>query len=144
MAWWIWVLIGFFLLALELTTAGLHLGFFGAGAIIVGLIVAAGYGGPTWVQLLLFSIVSLVLLLLFRQPMLRRLREAGTDREVDALGGQIAHAITEIAPGAFGKAELRGSSWNARNTGSTALVAGQRCRVAKVDGLTLHVIADES
>lgn len=144
MAWWIWVLIGFFLLALELLTAGIHLGFFGAGAIAVGILVAAGFGGPAWVQLLLFSVLSILLLVLFRQPILRRLRESGTDRQVDALGGQIAHATSEIAPGTFGKAELRGASWSARNVGTVPVVAGQRCLVVKVDGLTLHIQADES
>ena len=144
MAWWIWVLIGFSLLALELLTSGIHLGFFGVGAIGVGVLVAFGVGGPLWMQFLLFSIISIVLLVLFRQPIIRRLRETGPGHEVDGLAGQIAHATTDIAPAGFGRAELRGAGWSARNVGDTALVAGQRCVVMKVDGLTLHVKADES
>lgn len=143
MAWWIWVLFGFFLLALELLTTGIHLGFFGAGAIVVGLLVAFGVGGPLWLQLLLFSIVSVVLLVLFRQPLIRRLRESGLDREVDALSGQVAHATSDIAANGFGKVELRGSSWSARNTGNSPIAAGDRCIVTRVDGLTLHVQAEQ-
>jgi membrane protein implicated in regulation of membrane protease activity len=37
-----------------------------------------------------------------------------------------------------GKVELRGSSWSARSA-RAALARGQRCRVERVDGLTLWV-----
>jgi membrane protein implicated in regulation of membrane protease activity len=40
---------------------------------------------------------------------------------------------------AIGKAELRGSTWNARNVGETPITEDQRCRVESVDGLTLSV-----
>lgn len=142
MPWWVWVLVGFFLLALELLSSGIHLGFFGAGAMIVALLVAMGVGGPLWVQLLSFSVISIVLLALFRQPILRKLRESGAGREVDAVVGQIAHAQGDIAAGSFGRAELRGTSWSAKNVGGAPLAAGQRCLVEKVDGLTLWVRAE--
>ena len=41
-----------------------------------------------------------------------------------------------------GKVELRGSMWSARNTSGVTLIAGQRARVAAVDGLTLAVIPE--
>jgi membrane protein implicated in regulation of membrane protease activity len=48
-----------------------------------------------------------------------------------------------IEPGGRGKLELRGSTWDARNVGDTALSAGSRCLVQSVDGLTLHVRAED-
>ena len=139
MAWWIWVLLGFALLALELLTTGIHLGFFAIGAFVVSLLVALGVGGPVWLQFLLFSVISIALLVVLRQPIVRRLRESGTKKDVDAVVGQTALAIGDISAGQFGRAELRGSSWAARNIGNSSITNGQRCVVEKVDGLTLFV-----
>ena len=51
MSWWIWVLLAFALLALELTAATLHIGFFAAGALVVGLLVLFGVEMPLWMEL---------------------------------------------------------------------------------------------
>lgn len=145
MAWWIWVLLGFLLLALEVTSLGLHLAFFGLGALAVGLLVALGVGGPLWVQFLLFTVISIASLLLFRGPLLRRLRTSvvgeARDQDIDSVVGGTAVAISDIAVDELGQAELRGSSWKARNVGKTPLSAGQRCIVERVDGLMLFVRA---
>jgi len=141
MIWWIWVLAGFVLLALELLTAGIHLGLFGASAIVVGLLVLAGVGGPLWVQFLLFSILSVVLLVVVRPPLMRKLRASETSKKVDSLVGEIAVVSASIEPHALGRAELRGSSWSARNMGDDAVPAGQRCKVEAVEGLTLLIRA---
>jgi membrane protein implicated in regulation of membrane protease activity len=37
---------------------------------------------------------------------------------------------------------MRGSSWSARTVGAEALKPGQRCRVEKVEGLTLWLRAE--
>ena len=47
-----------------------------------------------------------------------------------------------MAPGAVGRVALRGSNWEARNEGDTALGANQRCRVTRVSGLQLGVVAE--
>jgi membrane protein implicated in regulation of membrane protease activity len=47
-----------------------------------------------------------------------------------------------MAPGAVGRVELRGSSWEARNEGDTPLGANQRCRVTRVSGPQLGVVAE--
>jgi membrane protein implicated in regulation of membrane protease activity len=41
-----------------------------------------------------------------------------------------------------GTAELRGTSWTARNIGPAPLANGQRCKVQRVDGLMLYVKAE--
>ena len=50
--------------------------------------------------------------------------------------------IEAVAPGGLGKAELRGTQWAARTSGSATLPPGQRCRVERVEGLTLWVRAE--
>lgn len=140
MLWWIWILLGFFLLLVELLTpGGLYLLFFGTAAILVGMLAGLDLSGPTWMQWLLFSILSIVALLLFRRPLLQKLRPAGQSKEVDSLAGETAVTLEDIAVDAIGKAELRGTSWNARNIGSNPLTRGQRCIVERVEGLMLWV-----
>jgi membrane protein implicated in regulation of membrane protease activity len=141
MAWWIWVLAGFALLAIEMASTTMHVGFFGLGAFIEALLVAVGVAGPLWAQILTFTIVSLVLLLLVRPFVVRKLKLSET-RIVDSLVGESAVAIDTIAPSGLGKAEMRGSTWNARTIGENGLQPGQRARVERVDGLTIHIRAD--
>ena len=45
----------------------------------------------------------------------------------------------EIGAGGYGKVELRGTTWNARNAGETPVAADQACRVERVEGLTLWI-----
>jgi membrane protein implicated in regulation of membrane protease activity len=56
---------------------------------------------------------------------------------VDSLVGEIAVASTAMTAGGVGQAQLRGSSWNARNASQTAVAAGARCRVTRVEGLVI-------
>lgn len=139
LSWWLWLLLGILLLVLELMTpGGFYVLFFGAGAILVGLLAAAGIAGGPAMQWLLFAVISLAALLLFRKPLQRR-TETKLSRQVDALTDDVAIAMGDIGLRQFGKAELRGTAWNARNVGDTVIAAGQRCRVERVDGLTLDI-----
>ncbi len=140
MLWWMWLLLGFFLLLVEmLTPDGFFFLFFGAGALVVGLLAGLNYGGPPWLQWLLFSVFSIVALLLFRKPLLEKVRRSQRTGEVDSMVGETAVVVRDIEVNGVGKVELRGTTWSAVNAGSTALAAGQRCSVEKVEGLMLHV-----
>jgi inner membrane protein len=140
MLWWHWIVIGLVFAVLEIAgPGGFFIIFFGVGAVVVGLLDRVGLAGPLWVQWLLFSFVSVVSLLVFRNPLLRRFSVQDTAMTVDRLEGEIAVPHDDIAPGAVGRAELRGSQWSARNAGTTPLSRGQRCVVVKVDGLMLFI-----
>jgi hypothetical protein len=142
MAWWIWVLGGLVLLLAEvLTPGGFFVVFFGAGAILVGALKGLGWQGPGWAEWLLFTVLSVVSLALFREPLLRRFH-LGSGKPVDRLEGETALVTEDVAPGGVGKAEMRGASWTARSSGASALVRGQRCRVERVEGLTLWLRAE--
>jgi membrane protein implicated in regulation of membrane protease activity len=143
MLWWHWAVLGLVLAVLELASpGGFFIIFFGAGALLVGVLTLAGFGGPLWVQWLLFSVLSVATLLVFRDPLLRRMRASEHTGPVDALTSDVATASEDIAPGAVGYAELRGSSWSARNVGASSVVKGQRCAVRRVDGLMLHITGE--
>lgn len=140
MVWWIWVLIAFAILALEMTAATLHVGFFSVGAFAVAILVALGVDLPLSTQLLIFTAVSL-LAFFFLRPMLVRKLKLDQKKVVDSLVGEQALALEDIGIGGSGRAEMRGSTWSARNVGETALTRGQRCTVAEVDGLVIHLRA---
>jgi membrane protein implicated in regulation of membrane protease activity len=98
-----------------------------------------GVAGAAWGQLLLFSLLSVVSLLVFRKPLMRRFGLAAPGPPVDSMIGEICTVVQ--APGAdgFGKVELRGTSWTARAAPGASFTVGQRCRVERVDGLTLWI-----
>jgi inner membrane protein len=140
MTWWLWIVLGLVLIALELATpGGFFVIFFGIAALTVGALVLLDVVGAVWMQWLLFPIVALATLRLFRQPLLGAMRVGQPGHEVDALVGEVAIAAADIAPGKHGRAELRGSSWSARNVDTNTLTAGQRCRVVAVQGLMLDL-----
>ena len=141
--WWHWLAVGLILVLLEMAApGGFFVIFFGLASIAVGLLVFAGISGPLWMQLLLFSVLSTVFLLLFRNPLMRRMQlNRGTD-EIDNLTGEPAKAIEDFGPGEPGRVELRGTIWTARNGGPSAIARGARVRVVAVDRLTVVVIPE--
>ena len=143
MQWWHWALLGLVLGLLELATpGGFFILFFAIGAMLVSLLSLFGIAGPLWVQWILFGVFSIVTLFFFRDPLLRRMRASERTGPIDQLTSDIAVVKEGIAPGAVGRAELRGSAWSALNVGVGMLHRGQRCAVRKVDGLTLHITAE--
>jgi membrane protein implicated in regulation of membrane protease activity len=142
MAWWLWVLMGLGLLALELfTPGGFYVLFFGVGAVVVGALVGLGWVGPPWTEWLIFSVISILSLVFFRRPVLAWFSAGDRDHAIDQLEGELAVPLEDLAPGAVGKAELRGAAWTAQNADDRLLAKGQRCRVARVEGLTLWIRA---
>ncbi len=135
MVWWAWVLFGVALLVVEMASpGGLFALFFGIGAIAVGALVGLGISGPTWLQWGLFAVLSVSLLVLFRRRLRGKLGAPGLQAD---LAGEVATVIDDVPAGGVGKAELRGTPWEARAAGNLALQKGQRCRVERVEGLTL-------
>lgn len=140
MSWWAWVLFGIGLLVVEMVTpGGLFALFFGVGALCVA--VVAALGAPATVQWLAFTVVSLVLLATLRRSLRERLFRAPAP-PVDSIVGEEVVLLGDLLVGAEGKAELRGVPWSARVASGIALRKGQRCRVERVDGLTLWVRAE--
>lgn len=145
LGWWLWLVLGLVLAGLELMTpGGLYLIFFGISAMLVGLLSAVGLVQPLWLQVVLFTVLALFALGLFRRALLARLRRDAPSAPVDGLVGETAVTLEDIPAGGEGRVELRGSAWQARNTGLHSLTAGEHCIVERVDGLTLWVRGNEA
>jgi membrane protein implicated in regulation of membrane protease activity len=138
MTWWIWALLGLALLALEMITPGGFFAiFFGIAAIVVGSLGGLGWVTDGAMQWLLFSVLSVVGVALFRKPVMRALKLDQPRKSVDSIPGEEATIVEEVAPGGVGKAELRGAVWSARTEGTAPLAKGRRARVDRIEGLTL-------
>ena len=141
--WWHWLVLGLLLIALELAASGgFYIIFFGVAAVVISLMVALGAETPLWMELALFSVLSVGSLLFFRSPLMRWLNIDGIGVDVDSLVGETGVVQQDIAPHEIGRVELRGSSWSARNNGATPLAAGRRVTVVRVDRLMLIVEAE--
>jgi len=142
MDWWIWILLGLALLLAELVTpGGFYILFFGLGGIAVGLLSVFEAAGPIWFQIVLFSIISVFSLWFFREKLLELTRGPSMDR-VDTYIGETAVALDDISVNGIGKAEMRGTPWNTRNVSGRPLARGERCKVERVEGLTIFVRAE--
>ena len=131
------------LIALELAASGgFYIIFFGVAAVIVAALSFVGASGPTWVQLFLFSVLSVTSLLFFRSPMLRWMKLDRGGADVDSLVGETAIAKQDIPAGEIGRVELRGTSWTARNRSTELLTNGRRCVVVAVERLMLIIEAE--
>jgi membrane protein implicated in regulation of membrane protease activity len=138
--WWHWLALGLILIALELAASGgFYIIFFGVAAVVIAALSLVGVAGPMWLQLLLFSILAIISLLFFRNPMLRWMKLDRASSDVDSLVGETAVVTQSIAAGDVGRVELRGTSWTARNRGTETLTTGRRCVVVAVDRLMLII-----
>ncbi len=137
---WMWLLLGLALAALEiLTPGGFFVIFFGVGAVVVGLLDFLGVSMSFPAQGLLFVAISIASILLLRKPLQERFQAKMPKEKVDNMVGETAQALEEIPADAIGKAELRGAAWNAHNIGDAPIPRSARCRVERIEGLTLYV-----
>ncbi|MDH3536205.1 MAG: NfeD family protein [Gammaproteobacteria bacterium] len=140
MPWWGWMIFGALLLGSELLAvdAGFYLVFIGIAAAITGLIELTGIGLEPWVQWLLFSAISIVLMVLFRKKLYARLRGSGVGYETGPAGETVT-VEQALAPGQTGRMSYRGTQWTIVNDSSQPFEQGQQVRISRVDGLTLKL-----
>ena len=137
--WWIWLSAGLLLLGFEMfIPTGMYLLIFGLSLIIVGGLSALGILASFNTQAFAAAAITVVLLFTVRRPLQAMLKGIAKPMGSD-ITAQVVTISENIAPGAIGKGQLSGSTWNVKNESSETLVADSRAAVAKVDGITLVV-----
>jgi membrane protein implicated in regulation of membrane protease activity len=136
MAWWMWMILG---LVLAIAEAQIPTNFFllafGVGGLIVGGLTGVGILATPWLEWLTFTLASIGALVGFQRALGGRHTEPS--RTVDDVRREIATILEDVPAGGIGRAELRGTTWTARGADGVALARGTRCRVDRIDGLTL-------
>ena len=108
MEWWLWIAVGLALTVAELATpSGFFIIFFGLAALTVGILTGLDMAGGTSVQWLLFSVLSIAYVLVFRGRLQRKVAMPEA-RDVDSLIGVLAIVQERLLPGVVGKVEVRG------------------------------------
>ena len=140
MAWWAWLIIGLFLMGAELlgVDAAFYLIFLGSAGLAVGLLGMVGLDLPVWGQWLLFSILAISSMVLFRRKLYDRYR-GGLPGFGDTRINEIVEVSETIDPGHTGRVSLRGSSWTAENVGENTMAPGEKARIIEAKGMTLKI-----
>jgi membrane protein implicated in regulation of membrane protease activity len=135
MAWWMWMILG---IVLTIAEAQIPTNFFllafGIGGLIIGALTGLGWIVTPWLEWLTFTLASVAALVGLQRTLSR---PETTGRTVDDLTRETAVVMDDVPAGGVGRAEMRGTPWSARGVDGAAIARGTRCRVTRVDGLTL-------
>ena len=143
MIWWGWMILGAVLLSAEMfaVDAQFYLVFLGVSAALVGIAETIGITLPEWGQWLAFASLSLVFFFTFRRTLYVKIR--GSDEHYpETIAGETINLVDDLAPGVETRSQYRGTGWTVRNVDTQTISGGGRAKVVKVEGLTLHVVAE--
>lgn len=133
-----WLILVAVMLVIEIFTMGLTTIWFSLGAVAAA--IAAGLDAPLWVQILLFSVVSVVIMILVRPFALKVMDRNRTKTNIDEVIGQQAEVIEAVDnQKEQGKVRFRGVEWMARSVDGSKLAAGDVVTVEAVSGVKLLV-----
>lgn len=135
----IWFLVGLAMMLLEFAIPGLIVIFFGAGAWIVAILTAIFPGMAVWVQLMLFTVISIAALLLLRKQLKKHFFSDQEGAESEGLDDYVGHnAVVEKAiKDGKGKILFRGTSWDAY--ADEDIPEGADVRIVDKDSIRLKV-----
>lgn len=133
---WLVLLVAF--AAAEAITVGLTSIWFAAGALAA--LVAALLGGPLWVQVTLFLLVSLLCLAAVRPLAKKHLNNKVEATNADRVIGAQAQ-VTEDIDNIHGKGAviIRGMAWSARSEDGGPITAGTMVKVLRIEGVKVFV-----
>lgn len=139
MSWHWWIIVTVVLMIAEVFTAGFFLACFAVGALLSA--VASYFVAGTVLQVLLFSLGSLLAFWLIRPAMLRHFpSDPGVRTNVDALAGRHARVVEEInSISGKGRVAIDGDNWKAVCTNCPVIELGEAVEIVKVDGAQLFV-----
>ena len=136
MTWYIWMFIFLLCLGLEIVTTGIFFFLcFSTGAMFAMIFSLLGVGIQT--ELIIFSCVSLVSILLIRPLFKKYFEKKKIETNVDSLIGTPAVVVEEIKSNSNGKIKVGGEIWLAVCKENVAV--GKEVIIDAVDGTKLVV-----
>ncbi|MDD3339747.1 MAG: NfeD family protein [Lachnospiraceae bacterium] len=110
----IWLILLVVLVIVELITVGLTTIWFAGGALVA--MIAAVFGAPLYIQIILFLVVSAALLIFTRPLAMKYMNKSRTKTNVDSLMGKravVTAAIDNLK--GTGQVVVNGLEWTARS-----------------------------
>ncbi|MGW6173095.1 NfeD family protein [Arthrobacter sp. NPDC055138] len=137
-SWVTWLVVFLILAIVEMVTLDLFFIMMSSGALVA--LFAALLGLPFWLQVVIFCVVALLMVLFVRPVALRHLHRGPRDlaTNVDRLIGESAIALESVTDHS-GVVKIGGDTWTARSADGSAIPAGQRVSVARIEGATAVV-----
>ncbi len=138
----LWFVAGVILILSEFVVPGVILVFFGAGAWLAALGAWLGLTPNLSSQLIVFAVSSVLLLVFlrrrFRDGFLGKVSEEGlTGDNIDDEVGGVVVVLEAMTPGAKGRVEYKGATWQALC--EAPLAKGDRAIITAHEGITLIV-----
>lgn len=135
----IWLAIAVVMIIMEIVSLGLTTIWFAGGALIAALV--AFLGGKLMLQIMVFSVVSLVLLIFTRPIAQKHLMKNTEKTNVESLIGKIGIVTADIRNLELeGVVKLNGLEWSARSEDETDIPKGSKVEVKAVSGVKLIVV----
>lgn len=141
--WHWWAGAAIILLIAEIFVPGFFLFCLSMGCLAAS--ASAALGADSTVQLICFSIVSLIAFFTLRPLLMKRMwKDNGVRTNNDALTGQRGRVTQDFEPGLrLGRVSVAGDDWRAECTTDRSLHVGDLVEVVRVDSNTLVVKAIE-
>ena len=136
--WVLWLTLAVVFAVVEVLILDLVFLMLAAGA--AAALATALAGGEAWLQIVMFSGVSLLMLAAVRPTALRHLKKGPAEQltNVDTLPGRTALVLEETSAAA-GLAKVDGETWTARSATGDVIPAGTEVEIDRVEGATLVV-----
>ena len=132
---WLALMIGF--AVLEAATVQLICIWFAAGSLTA--MAVSLLGGPLWLQILVFFVISIVLFAMLWPLAKKHFKPKLVATNADALVGRICTVTEDIDPLEGGRVKLGDVTWSARTDGGAAISAGKQVKVLKIQGAKVIV-----
>ena len=135
-----WLIAAILLVAAETVGGQFFLLMLGGGALGTAAFAALADSAPVWSQGVVFGVISVLLLMLARPPLMRRFsRTPWFATNSDALPGKLALVLESVNTHA-GQVKVDGEVWTARPLeGSDVYPSGTTVTVVRIDGATAVV-----
>ncbi len=138
MTWYMWLVVIAVLLIIEVFTMGLTTIWFCIGSI--GGIIMSLLGFSTIWQIVVFAVVSIIAMLLFRPISIKYLNKVKATTNIDDLVGKVVVLTQDIdESNNLGKADLKGMEWTVFCDEKPAPKMGDKAIVRSIEGVKLVV-----
>lgn len=134
----IWLIIVAVMLIIEIFTMGLTTIWFSLGAVAAA--IASGLEAPIWLQIVLFSVVSVLVMILVRPFAVKVINKERIKTNIEEIVGEKAVVIEEIDnEKEKGMVRFRGVEWMARSVDGSILAVDEIVTIDTVSGVKLIV-----
>jgi membrane protein implicated in regulation of membrane protease activity len=135
----IWLIIGLVMLLAELVSVLLVFIFFAIGALFTAFLASVGILPDIETQIIAFSAISILSLLVLRKHAKKLLGNRGKHSEYNEFVGETALVIRDIPVSGYGKIYYRGAEWKAISSDNQLIIAGSKVVIRRTDGIVLIV-----